>query len=592
MAIMIPGEFYIDYNNYSPGEKTLFDKFKLLSDEYYIFHSTHWNEKRRASELSRKEYIQWGEADFTIFHPKFGIIVFEVKGGEILYQPYQGWIQKNRYTGFEKTVDPMNQAEKSKYHFLDRLKKCFHGNSPYTLCSAVWFPDADRTCVSGKMPDAYKEELVLWADQLASTANIEKALMRIYEFSAATIVEPSEVMTKKVLDIFAPEFGAFQSLRSRAITSKILFHKMTLEQSYLLDYLDEQSEAAIHGVAGTGKTVLAVQKAQRLAENGKVLFLCFNKFLKEHLEKVHTHESIDFYSLDSLLVKKTARPLPTGAREKDEAILEFLMDWKNESWDYRHIVIDEGQDFKSDHLQALHEIASAQEGCFYVFYDRNQFVQGLNFPEWLDQMECRLVLSRNCRNTKEIAITSTRSIALDMKKIRSRFELPSTTYQTPQKPVLFFTENVSDLKEKLLKLLTKYVNAGIKKENIVVLSCKSEGLSALQSADLQLNPHYRLSKERVANSILFTTVRKFKGLEAEAIICIDVDAATFASDKERNAFYVGTSRATTVLDLITLSTSEQLSAALTGNENLKGGRSIKAVRDYFSIKIGEDADLA
>lgn len=38
---------------------------------------------------------------------------------------------------------------------------------------------------------------------------------------------------------------------------------MTAEQMYLLDYLEEQEEAAIHGVAGTGKTVLAVQKPNR-----------------------------------------------------------------------------------------------------------------------------------------------------------------------------------------------------------------------------------------------------------------------------------------------------------------------------------------
>lgn len=35
---------------------------------------------------------------------------------------------------------------------------------------------------------------------------------------------------------------------------------MTAEQMYLLDYLEEQEEAAIHGVAGTGKPYLRCKK--------------------------------------------------------------------------------------------------------------------------------------------------------------------------------------------------------------------------------------------------------------------------------------------------------------------------------------------
>ena len=49
--------------------------------------------------------------------------------------------------------------------------------------------------------------------------------------------------------------------------------RLTKEQNSLLDYLEEQRVAAIQGAAGTGKTWLAVEKAQKLAGSGKVLFL-------------------------------------------------------------------------------------------------------------------------------------------------------------------------------------------------------------------------------------------------------------------------------------------------------------------------------
>ena len=88
------------------------------------------------------------------------------------------------------------------------------------------------------------------------------------------------------------------------LSAKAMFRKMTAEQMYLLDYLEEQEEAAIHGVAGTGKTVLAVQKAKSLSETGTVLFLCFNRFLKDHLQDAYSGESgISFYTLDGLLAR-------------------------------------------------------------------------------------------------------------------------------------------------------------------------------------------------------------------------------------------------------------------------------------------------
>lgn len=588
---MIPGEVHVEDFNFSGGELRLYELLKQLPDTYYIFHSTSWNEKRRQAEWSRNDYVVWGESDFTIFHPDHGIIVFEVKDGQISYSRERGWQQQNRRTGHQEYIDPMAQAEKSKYYFLRLLKKNFNDKSPYPLCSAVWFTSGDSQCVEGTMPHCYKDDLVLWSNNLSSPTAAEQAIKRVFKYYSAEPATRTEDVVDKVVRLIAPEFGVFQSLRSRSIASKALFHKMTLEQSYLLDYLEEQNEAAIHGVAGTGKTVLAVQKAQRLAEQGKVLFLCFNRFLKENLEQTYHDNNIDFYNLDGLLVKKTSSPLPAPSRDKDEAVFDFLMDWNSYSWEYKHIVIDEGQDFKDMHLQALHEIAEAQGGCFYVFYDRNQFVQGIRYPEWLDKMECRLVLSRNCRNTKEIAITSTRPIGIDQEKIKMRRDDLSSLYTTPPKPTFFFSADVIYLKTCLIKLLKKYTSAGIRKENIVILSCKSEGASCLQESDFQLTSSYRLSKKRTDGCILFTTVRKFKGLEADAVICVDIDSDTFKSEKEQNAFYVGTSRATTCLDLFSLSDANQICSAMTNDSSLSGPRALKAIRDRLCVKIGGEADL-
>ena len=48
----------------------------------------------------------------------------------------------------------------------------------------------------------------------------------------------------------------------------------------------------------------------------------------------------------------------------------------------------------------------------------------------------------------------------------------------------------------------------------------------------------------------FSTCRKFKGLESDAIILIDIDDTTFMNDENKRLFYVGSSRAKLNLDLI------------------------------------------
>ena len=589
MAIMIPGMETKEDFNFSGGELLLYELLRQLPDDYYVFHSTHWNEQRRRSEYSARKYVQWGEADFTIFHPSYGFIVFEVKDGLISFSRERGWIQTNRSNGMDKTIDPMDQAERSKYYFLDRIKARFGGQSPYTFCSAVWFTAGDRANIEGNLPLNYKEEIVLWSNDLQSVAAAEMAIRRIYRFYDVRKVEPSEEMTSKVLDTLVPEFGVVQTMRSRTLAAKALFRRMTTEQMYLLDYLEEQEEAAIHGVAGTGKTVLAIQKAKNLAQTDCVLFLCFNRFLKTHLEETCPDSTnISFFTLDGLVGAFTGA-FTRSPDERTDTISEFLMDWDEYELPFKHIVVDEGQDFADIHLQLLHDIAQAHHGNFYVFYDRNQFVQGLRYPEWLDKMDCRLVLSRNCRNTKEIAITSTRPIGIDENRIRMRRE---SAVGGTIKPNLFFAEDKSILKEYLCRLIRKYISAGLAGTDIVVLSMKPEGKSILTEDDFRLSGGYMLTKDKNSNGILFTTVRKFKGLEAMAVICIDIDSETFENDRKRNIFYVGTSRAMSYLNLITTASPEELAATITGNDNyLKRPQAIKAIRDSLRVKIASENDL-
>ena len=93
-------------------------------------------------------------------------------------------------------------------------------------------------------------------------------------------------------------------------------------------------------------------------------------------------------------------------------------------------------------------------------------------------------------------------------------------------------------------------DSGVTKDRIVILTTKTMERSVLNGTDKIGN--YSLSKEIVKGRILFTTVRKFKGLEADVVILIDVDGSTFNSDENRRVFYVGASRAKHLLKIFTM----------------------------------------
>ena len=107
---------------------------------------------------------------------------------------------------------------------------------------------------------------------------------------------------KEIVKFLMPKFEIVESISSYAREEKESYIQMTSRQGAVLHFLQEQPMAAIHGPAGTGKTLLAVQKAKMLAEQGKkVLYLCFNEFLFNHLRNSdYDHEHITFHNVRTL----------------------------------------------------------------------------------------------------------------------------------------------------------------------------------------------------------------------------------------------------------------------------------------------------
>lgn len=570
MSKMIPQTMEEDNNSF--GERQVFEALKKLPDDYTVFHSVRWNDR------NEKNTVVYGESDFTIFHPQKGIIVIEVKSGGIECID-NAWTYIRTDNGERHSMkNPLKQADKSKYRFLDLLDDLLK-DTEYTdypqYCmveSAVWFPSISKRDIIGNLPMEYHPEITLFENALDSPQKYIDGVYDFYEGWKHTRLDktPKDV----IIDAFSPLYRVIPSLKSKRLEQEEVFVRLTKEQNSLLDYLEEQRVAAIQGAAGTGKTWLAIEKARRLADSGKVLFLCFNQFLRLFLQDLKNenpkkYENIDFYNLPQLICQKLRVPLV----EEDD-ILRFLENYEAYDWEYKHIIIDEGQDFNDNEIERLYDIALLQEGAFYIFFDKNQFVQGRDFPDWLKNSECRLVLNINCRNTYSIADTSGKPISVEPKVKNKGIK--------GDMPKFYICDDKVTALKRLSVLIDQYRNNGYAYNQICILTVKTENLSFLNGVEKVGN--HVIKATRGNGNVLFTTARKFKGLEADAIIIIDVDADTFAEEESKRLFYVGASRAKHYLDILFIGNQTELERMVENMSDTKYQTPVIGIARSLNVK--------
>lgn len=284
--------------------------------------------------------------------------------------------------------------------------------------------------------------------------------------------------------------------------------------------------------------MIAVEKAQRHAVVGEnVLFLCYNNQLKKYLSDNYAYDNIDYYTISGYACKLCDSITPNYVKMQEKLEEMYLFG----TFPYDHIVIDEGQDFgiedveEADVIETLKSIiedTKPDTSSFYIFYDKLQLVQSSKIPKYIKEADCKLTLYRNCRNTENIATTSLAPITERSPKL-----IDGCVKGVPAK--LHFCADEAAVQAKLDLLLDTLRGQGVK--DIVILTCKTETSSILNS--VILNGVYR-------NKYRFSTCRKFKGLEADAVILVDVDSDTFVSNNIL-LYYVGTSRARLWLDIIT-----------------------------------------
>lgn len=558
MANIYP-EIPEDFHN-SLGEFKIFEALKKLSDEWNIYYSVNWHKRENNGK------IRWGEADFLIFNPKKGILVIEVKSGGIKFEN-GGWIQKRLDTLEEFPMqNPFKQADRSKFTIIENLDNSLFFGDKCLVDKAVWFPSIDKKQLKQiQLPMEYDKNLILTSEDLNNPEGALNSIFKFYNSDAYTKL--SKNSTDIIKKIIMPNFNLIPSASNIKGEAEYVFYQLTNEQKKVLDFIDEQNTVAIQGSAGTGKTFIAVEQAKRFATDGKVLFLCFNKYLNQHLRNKCFVENVDYYTLHSFL----------GQMSNGEDVyelskcIEILEDIEFSGIEYKYIIIDETQDFNKNIIKIIYDKVIENNLKLVVFYDKNQLIFQDDLPDIIKNFDCKLTLLKNCRNTVKITAS-----------VNSIFEIPINVNELTipgTMPKIHYSSNEDKIVSSLEDIINNYIENGYDVGDITILTLETEETSILKSKSFL--GKYKLSNKKQDDSIFFTTSKKFKGLESNIIIVVDFNPKQYNDEIYKRNLYVSLSRARQKLDVFAVTSQSEIYNMLDEVESsiTKMGRKLKMIID-------------
>ena len=556
MARLVP-DIQIDEIENKPERDVARALIEQLPNQVTVYHSYPWLRPDR-NDRTGKVTLREGEADFLVLWPELGLLVLEVKGGEIGCEPDRRRWYRHLPNGGERDIkDPFEQANRNMHVIVDAIgERAYGGGSPdFAYGYAVVFPDCRY---EGSPPPGAQPAILLSSDDLPRM--VDRISRALRQWSRRD--PPEQISKEKLREVkqaILPRFNLVPVLGRTIEEQEERLLRLTDDQIRLLEFLGSHRRVAIEGVAGSGKTLMAKAQAQRFAEQGKrTLFLCYNKALAEWLRDTASEESLGsihvthFHRLCADVCKKAGMAF----RPPDGKVTEF---WKHEApellWDalevlpderYDAIVVDEGQDFHPDWWDPIQAIESDEvNGFLYVFYDPAQNLyneSGVSIPSLGEPYR----LPTNCRNTQAIAQTCAEIIG---RPIETKPGAPMGV-----RTEVVEVENSDEVIRHLNDRIEEWIGRqAVHPSQMVVLSPFRRSKSSLSERShlSGISIIEDLDSWKEDRGILYSTIRSFKGLEADIVVMIDVVEPGTISTFSRSDLYVGCSRAKHLLEILT-----------------------------------------
>jgi len=553
MARMIPD--YVHSDCKSEAERKLFSRFRdELPIDYTVLHSL---------GLAKHQKKLRAEIDFVVISSR-GLLCIEVKGGRVELKNGL-WTYTDRYNdAHNKRESPFDQASSNMYALRRSVEARFGKKSPQARAIfgySVFFPDIK---FSHESPEWDTNRLV----DIATRGTPLLAVVRgQFDYSESEItrvtggIVPARMSVHEMTALVKFLRGEFDFVPSLSVSVENAFQeilRLTEEQYEVLDQIGENPRVVVHGRAGTGKTVIAVEKVRRVARGGrKVLYVCYNRLLASRVRAILEKEGLpEFIRVSTLhsyardaIVKAGMEDLIKGAegdtlyrQRYPEAFAEAVMATEEEA-PFDTLVVDEGQDLRyRGYFNILDWVVKGgmKKGEWLWVEDdqQNIFYRGEDIYDidLRDFSPVFLRLSKNCRNTESIGYFTS---------LASGTEIPKCILRGGDIVEPVFYRDAKHQFRELENMLRRLLGSGIRPGDIVILTPVTRERSVLgdheKVADIPITEFQgELSASR-QKSISHCTIHGFKGLEAKVLVVADIEELD--TPEARQLDYVGLSRA-------------------------------------------------
>ena len=538
---------------------------KQLDENSTVLYSISWIMRHHGIHASD------GEADFLIIMPSIGLLVVEVKGGGISFNAQTAaWTSIDR-NGFQHPIkNPFFQARDACYSILSKLREHPKWNSVSPFRSIVGygvaFPDLFNK--AGLVGPDRPSQIIATADDLENLGEWFVTAIEWWKNEDRRAVALDNRAVPIIEQMFAKSFKVRPLTVQRINEEEKQRITLTMQQARILRTLGCRRRVAIRGGAGTGKTVIAMEKVRQLAkEEYHTLFLCYNRPLGEYLKSVFKNfklvEASSFHEFCghhlSLASREYGRNFLQEAEQqypgadKYQILLPFALalalEISKEMFDA--VVIDEAQDFFSEFwLPVEMLLADSVNSPLYVFYDNNQALYQRPREMPVDPNEV-FELTINCRNTKVIH-------QLAYRYYQGSPTDPPTIVGVPVRLHQYngVTQQARVIVRKTIELIH---NDRVAPEDIAVLSAdplvKASFQQIIRNHPLPNGIKWIFDSIPRAKGVRYDSVHRFKGMEAPIVFLWGID--TLAVPEAREVLYVGLSRPLSELHVVGRSDSCQ-----------------------------------
>ena len=540
----------------SSAERRMFDRIRNgLGDDWTALHSL---------GIAHHSTKPWAEIDFVLIGPP-GVICLEVKGGRISREAGE-WIFTNGAGNQNKKREgPFEQVGSASSALHNWLRSHVEGLRSHFVAYGVATPDSPWR-VTG--PDI---EPKLVYDETSAEAPFEDFIDRVVEHWRGLAYDriglssdPIDEATQgRIVESLRGDFDVRPSIRARVRNINEDLLSLTKEQYRVLDGLKENRRVVVRGGAGTGKTLLAIEEADRASrEDKRVALVCSSRRLGEYLARAASGCAYvgHLHGLMADVVKRSDRvsQLPDADANDlwtlfyPEQTLEGLADLE-ELGTIDVLIVDEAQDLlQESYLDVFEGLLDGglAHGTWRVFLDPVQNIFEVMHTPALQRVmahePAQFTLTVNCRNTQQIAVHTS---------LLSDVDLPTVLQVDGEKVDQEWYSDDRDLKRQVSRHVNRLLGGGLSPEDIAILGPYRLENSALSGG--LIDSPYPVSDKTTDDRrhIAYSSISGFKGLEADAVIVIEVD--NLLSNQSRSALYVATSRARAVLSVLTQENSRE-----------------------------------